>query len=234
MKIEEYREMDKNRLNSNKDRLESGVMMKDIYSVYIDDSVIIEAGAIIDNNVTIKGNSVIKSGAHIYQSSYIEDSVIGNNTEIKSAYIYESSIGDNTSVGPFAYIRPGCKIGNECKVGDFVEVKNSNFGNGSKASHLTYIGDADVGERVNLGCGVVFVNYDGSKKQRSTIEDDAFIGCNTNIIAPVEIGEGAYIAAGATVTEDVPSDALCIARVKQTIKENWVKKRKILKKDIKK
>lgn len=234
MRIEEYREMDKFRLKRNKEILESGVNMLDIYSVYIDESVIIEPGATIDNNVTLKGSTVIKSGAHIYQSSYIEGSIIGSNSVIKSAYIYESKIGENTSVGPFAYIRPGTVIGNDCKVGDFVEVKNSNIGDGTKASHLTYIGDADIGERVNLGCGVVFVNYDGHIKQRSVINDDAFIGCNTNIVAPVLVGEGAYIAAGATVTDDVPEDALCIARARQTIKEHWVKQRKILKKDLNK
>lgn len=234
MKIEEYRETEKTRLHRNKEILESGVNMIDIYSVYIDDSVVIEPGATIDNNVTLKGDTVVKSGAHIYQSSYIQDSVIGNNSEIKSAYIFESKIGNNTTVGPFAYIRPGCLIGDGCKVGDFVEIKNSNFGNDSKASHLTYIGDADIGKRVNLGCGVVFVNYDGHIKQRSVIDDDAFIGCNTNIIAPVEIGEGAYVAAGATVTEDVPDDALCIGRSRQTVKEHWVKQRKILKKDLNK
>lgn len=234
MNIEEYRTVEKERLERNKGILETGVHMIDIYSVYIDESVVIEPGAIIDNNVTLKGNTVIKAGAHIYQSSYIEDSVIGANTTVKSSYIYESEIGENTSVGPFAYLRPGCKIGDDCKVGDFVEVKNSNMGDGSKASHLTYIGDADIGERVNLGCGVVFVNYDGHVKQRSTIKDDAFVGCNTNIIAPVEVGEGAYVAAGATITESVPDDGFCIARSRQTIKENWVKKRKILKKDINK
>lgn len=234
MKIEEYRSIEKERLERNKEILESGVHMIDIYSVYIDESVVIEPGAIIDNNVTLKGKTVIKSGVHIYQSSYIEDSTIGNNTTVKSSYIYGSEVGADASIGPFAYLRSGCKIGDNCKVGDFVEVKNSNMGNGSKASHLTYIGDADVGERVNLGCGVVFVNYDGHEKKRSTIKDDAFVGCNTNIIAPVEVGEGAYVAAGATVTEDVPDDAFCIARSRQTIKENWVKKRKILKKDINK
>ena len=112
-----------------------------------------------------------------------------------------------------------------------MEVKNSSMGNGSKSSHLTYIGDADVGKNVNLGCGVVFVNYDGAKKYRSTVGDDSFVGCNSNLIAPVHLGEGVYVAAGTTITEDVPDDSLCIGRSRQTNKEGWVKKRKILKKD---
>ncbi len=231
MDIQEYRDKETKRLASNRKRLEEGVDFVDIYSAYIDDEVVIEPGATIANNVTIKGKSIIRAGAYIGQSSVIKDSEIGSGTKVEASYIYESTIGENTNVGPFAYLRPGSKIGNECKVGDFVEVKNSTFGDGSKASHLTYIGDADVGQRVNLGCGIVFVNYDGAKKYRSTIGDDAFIGCNTNIISPVEVGDGAYVAAGTTITENVPADALCIGRCRQTVKENWVTKRKILKKD---
>lgn len=233
-RVMEYMEKEKQKMLANRKRLEEGVEFVDINTAYIDDSVVIEPGAVIANNVTIKGKSVIKSGAYIGQSSYIEDSEIGSGTVVKTAYIYESVVGETTSVGPFAYLRPGSRIGNNCKIGDFVEVKNSNFGDGSKSSHLTYIGDADVGKNVNLGCGVVFVNYDGAKKYRSTVGDDAFIGCNSNLVSPVEVGEGAYVAAGTTITKDVPSDALCIGRVRAENKENWVKQRKILKKDIKK
>ena len=135
--------------------------------------------------------------------------------------ILESKIGDNTSVGPFAYIRPGSSVGRNCKVGDFVEVKNSNLGDGSKSAHLTYIGDADIGENANLGCGVVFVNYDGTNKYRSEIGDGVFIGCNANIISPIKIEDGAYVAAGSTVTRNVPEDALCVARAKQKNIEGW-------------
>lgn len=231
MEIQEYRDIETARLAANKKRLEEGVIFVDLYSAYIDDEVVIEAGAIIANNVTLQGRTIIRSGARIGQSSVIRDSEIGSGTKVEASYIYESKVGCNTSVGPFAYIRPGSVIGNDCKVGDFVEVKNSTFGDGSKSSHLTYIGDADVGKNVNLGCGVVFVNYDGAKKYRSTIGDDSFIGCNTNIVSPVNVGEGAYIAAATTVTEDVPGDALCIGRVRATVKEHWVKARKIMKKD---
>lgn len=232
MELQEYRDYESHRLESNKTRmLEDGVIFADIYNAYIDDEVIIEEGAYIANNVTIRGKSRICAGARIGQSSYIENSNIGANTVVDASYIYESSIGCDTKIGPFAYIRPGSVIGDGCRVGDFVEVKNSTIGDGSKSSHLTYIGDADVGERVNIGCGVVFVNYDGSAKYRTTVSDDAFIGCNTNLISPVEVGQGAYIAAGTTVTDNVPDDALCIGRERQTIKEHWVKARKILKKD---
>lgn len=233
MNIEEYRAGDRQRLEANKRRMtEDGVNFVDIYTAYIDDSVVIEAGATIANNVTIKGNSVIRAGAYIGQSSVIKDSEIGEGSSVEASYIYESTVGKNTNVGPFAYMRPNSHVGDGCKVGDFVEVKNSTMGDGSKASHLTYIGDADVGSNVNLGCGVVFVNYDGSVKRRSTIGDDTFIGCNSNIIAPVEVGAGAYVAAGTTVTENVPSDALAIGRARQVTKPAWVKKRKILKKDL--
>ena len=135
-------------------------------------------------------------------------------------------MGKNTNVGPFAYVRPGCTIGDDIKVGDFVEVKNSTIGNGTKISHLTYVGDTDLGERINLGCGTVTVNYDGKKKYRCTVGDDSFIGCNTNMVAPVTIGRGSYIAAGSTITEDVPEDALAIARSRQTVLEGWAAKRR--------
>ena len=131
--------------------------------------------------------------------------------------------------GPgFAYGRPGCAIGDDIKVGDFVEVKNSAIGDGTKISHLTYVGDSDVGRKVNFGCGTVTTNYDGVKKYRCTIEDGAFIGCNTNLVAPVTVGAGSYIAAGATITKDVPADALAVARAKQENKEGWAKRRRKL------
>ena len=136
--------------------------------------------------VRLEGSTVIGKNCKIEQNCRIVDSTIGDGVSIDSSVILDSSVGSETSVGPFAYIRPGSAIGEGCKVGDFVEVKNSNMGNGSKSAHLTYIGDADIGENVNLGCGVVFVNYDGKNKHRSTVGDGCFIGCNVNLVSPVE------------------------------------------------
>ena len=137
--------------------------------------------------------------------------------------IVESSIGDRCTVGPYAYLRPHSSVGNGCKIGDFVEVKNSEIRDGAKVPHLSYIGDGYVGERTNIGCGVIFVNYNGVKKCRTVVEKDVFVGCNTNLVAPVTVGEGAYIAAGSTVTDDVPENSLCIARARQVIKTDWKK-----------
>ncbi|MER3119566.1 DapH/DapD/GlmU-related protein, partial [Bacillus subtilis] len=123
--------------------------------------------------------------------------------------------------GPFAHIRPDSKIGNEVRIGNFVEVKKSEFGDRSKASHLSYIGDAEIGTDVNLGCGSITVNYDGKHKFKTKIENGAFIGCNSNLVAPVTIGEGAYVAAGSTITDDVPGRALSIARARQVNKEDY-------------
>lgn len=136
----------------------------------------------------------------------------------------ESTVGNGTSVGPFAYIRPHSVIGSGNKVGDFVEVKNASIGDGTKIAHLTYVGDADVGQRVNFGCGTVVVNYDGISKHRTVIEDDCFIGCNSNLVSPVTVRKRAYTAAGSTITDEVPEDALAIARARQVNKDGWVTK----------
>ena len=154
----------------------------------------------------------------------LKNAKVGDRTEIQSSVVLDSKIGSDTSVGPFAYIRPGSVIGSGNKVGDFVEVKNATIGNGTKIAHLTYVGDADVGERVNFGCGTVVVNYDGIKKHRTVIEDDCFIGCNSNLVSPVTVRKGAYTAAGSTITDEVPEDALAIARARQVNKDGWVKK----------
>ena len=131
-------------------------------------------------------------------------------------------VGCDTTIGPNAYLRPGTVVGDNCRVGDFVEIKNSTIGSGTKISHLTYVGDATLGERINLGCGVVFVNYDGKNKQRVSVGDDSFIGCNVNLVAPLNIGKRVYIAAGSTVTKDIEDGALCIARERETVKPGWV------------
>jgi len=210
------------------------VEFKDIESAFIDEGAVIGKGTLIEQGVTIDGDSVIGEHCVIGQSSEIRKSVIGNNTTVKHSVINESKVGDNTNVGPFAYMRPGSNVGSNCKVGDFVEIKNSSLGDGSKASHLTYIGDSDVGKNVNLGCGVIFVNYDGKNKHRSVVGDNCFIGCNANIVSPVEISSNSYIAAGTTVTKDVPGGSLYIGRPEPHILDGWVEKKGLISADKKK
>ena len=137
----------------------------------------------------------------------------------------DSTVGENTTVGPYAYLRPNSNIGNNVKIGDFVEVKNATIGDGSKASHHSYIGDADVGENVNIGCGVVFVNYDGSTKARVEVGDNVFLGCNSNLVSPLKINSNSYIAAGSTITDEVKENSLAIARARQVEKVGWVLKK---------
>ena len=204
---------------------ENGVTFIDEKTVYIEDGVKIGKGTVIEPSVYLKGNTVIGENVKIGFCTEISNSEIGNNVSIKHSVITDSRIDEGTTVGPFAYIRPNCVVGKNVKIGDFVEIKNSNIGDGTKLSHLTYVGDADVGQHINFGCGTVVVNYDGKKKHRTIIEDNAFIGCNTNLVSPVKVGKNAYTAAGSTITEDVPNNALAIARERQVIKEDWVLKR---------
>ena len=196
--------------------------------VRIGSNVWVGAGAVILPGTILRGETAVGCGCTIGPNAVVRDCVIGDETEINASQVNESTIGSRTHVGPFAYVRPGCAIGDDIKVGDFVEVKNSAIGDGTKISHLTYVGDSDVGRKVNFGCGTVTTNYDGVKKYRCTIEDGAFIGCNTNLVAPVTVGAGSYIAAGATITKDVPADALAVARAKQENKEGWAKRRRKL------
>lgn len=228
--LKKYKEKEEKRLEINIKHLENGVDFTDIYTAYIDETVVIGPGTHIGPGVTLEGDTKIGADCRIGQGSRIKDSVLGDGVEVQISVITESSVGGGTKVGPFAYLRPKSDVGKNCKIGDFVEVKNSKFGDGSKASHLTYIGDSDVGKDVNLGCGVVFVNYDGSKKYRTTVGDGAFIGCNSNLVSPVNVGDGAYVAAGSTVVEDVDGDALYIARAKGVQKNGWVSAKGILNK----
>jgi N-acetylglucosamine-1-phosphate uridyltransferase (contains nucleotidyltransferase and I-patch acetyltransferase domains) len=226
----EYEKQEKKRYEINLSHLENGVRFIDLKAAYIEETVKIGKGTIIYPGVILEGNTEIGENCTIGQNTRIVDSKIGNETELQSSVILESQVGNHTKVGPFAYLRPHSKLGDGVKVGDFVEVKNSSMGNGSKASHLSYIGDSDVGENVNIGCGVVFVNYDGKNKHRSVVKDGAFVGCNSNLVSPVIIEEGAYVAAGTTVTRDVPKGALCVGRAKDKNIEGWVERRGLLKK----
>lgn len=210
----------------NMNHLKSGVNIVDIDNTYIDSYTKIAKNTTIMPNTQIYKSS-ISENVFIDSGSKIKNSTIGANTVIINSHIQSSKVGENTSVGPFAYIRPDSDIGNNVKIGDFVEIKKSVIGDGTKVSHLTYIGDADIGKNVNFGCGTVTVNYDGKKKHLTTVKDGAFIGCNTNLVAPVEIGLNAYTAAGSTITLDVPDDCLAVARNKQKNINDWVKRREL-------
>lgn len=203
-----------------------GVIFTDLSGVLISPEARIGAGTVVLPNCQILGNTVIGENCRIGPNCWLENARIGERTQVNASQIFDSSVGDMTTVGPFAYIRPGCRIGSHARIGDFVELKNSVIGSGTKVSHLTYIGDSDFGERINVGCGVVTVNYDGKIKQRCTVGDGSFIGCNVNLVAPVSVGADTYIAAGSTVTEDVPEGALAIARQRQSLKPDWVRRRK--------
>ena len=171
-------------------------------------------------------STFIAPDAVIGPNTILEQAEIGAGTSVNNSQVYESAVGAQATVGPFAYIRPGCQVGDHTRIGDFVELKKAVIGNGTKVSHLTYIGDAEVGERVNFGCGTVVVNYDGYVKSKTVIGDDCFIGCNTNLVAPVSLGDRVFTAAGTTVTKDVPDGALTVARARQTNIEGWNDRRR--------
>lgn len=208
----------------NKAHMLNGVTIIDPNNTYIEAGVEIGQDTVIYPGTMIKGETIIGADCQIGPNSEIESCRIGSQTVIRQSAAFNSSIGSHVNIGPFAHIRPQSEIGDDVKIGNFVEVKKAVFGNGSKASHLSYIGDAEVGSNVNIGCGSITVNYDGKNKYLTKIEDDVFIGCNSNLVAPVTIGKGAYVAAGSTITKDVPGNAMSIARAHQVNKENYVEK----------
>ncbi|WP_409296411.1 bifunctional UDP-N-acetylglucosamine diphosphorylase/glucosamine-1-phosphate N-acetyltransferase GlmU [Peribacillus sp. SCS-26] len=210
----------------NENHMQNGVTIIDPANTYIDSGIEIGRDTVIYPGTMLSGSTTIGDDCVIGPSTEIKDCAVGNNTVIRQSAAHESSIGSDVNIGPFAHIRPQSDINDSVKIGNFVEIKKAVFGKGSKASHLSYIGDAEVGADVNIGCGSITVNYDGKNKFLTKIEDGVFIGCNSNLVAPVTIGEGAYVAAGSTITEDVPSDALSIARARQVNKENYVQQLK--------
>lgn len=214
------------RARINLKHMQNGVRLIDPERTYIDCTVQIAADTVIYPGCCLQGKTVIEENVTLLPNSRLVDAHICAGAQVESSVILQGVVGEGTTVGPNAYIRPGSKIGAHCRIGDFVEIKNAVIDDGTKVSHLTYVGDADLGKNINLGCGVVFVNYDGKNKYRSTVGDHAFIGCNCNLVAPVHIGDDAYIAAGSTVTEDIESGALCIARSRQSVKPGWVAKRR--------
>ncbi|MBQ7036296.1 MAG: hypothetical protein IJN74_02250 [Clostridia bacterium] len=208
------------------DHMANGVKIWNIEDTYIDESVQIAPGVEILPGCILEGDTVIEENCTIGPRTCLKDCTVRKNASVRETVADTAEIGEEAKVGPFTYIRPHSAIGKGCKVGDFVELKNAKLGDGTKVSHLTYIGDAEVGKKVNFGCGTVTVNYDGKSKYKTIIGDNAFIGCNTNLVSPVEVGDGAYIAAGSTITDNVPGETLAIARARQVIKENWKDKRK--------
>jgi len=208
----------------NEGLMSKGVTLIDPGSTYIDAGVEIGMDTVIYPGVTIEGNTSVGQDCVLYPGSRIKDSQIGNSTTVQNSVILEAKVGDNTVIGPYAYLRPKADIGNGCRVGDFVEVKNAQIKDGAKVSHLAYVGDGEIGEKSNIGCGVIFCNYDGKKKSRTVVGKNAFVGSNANLVAPVNIEDGAFVAAGTTVTEDVEKDALCIGRSRQKIISGWAKK----------
>lgn len=200
--------------------LENGVeFLSD--NVYIDPEVIIAPGATILPGCILRGATVIEAGCVIGPNTLLENTTVGAGTAVNASQCYDSVLGPNNKIGPFTHVRAGTRTGEGVHLGAYVETKNADFAQGNTVSHLTYIGDATVGKYCNFGCGTVTCNYDGFKKFRTTIGDNVFVGCNTNFVPPVKVGDGAYIAAATTVTQDVPADAMVIGRARQQVKEGW-------------
>ena len=207
----------------------NGVLILDGAATYIDPRVTIAPGTTILPGTILRGETAIGAGCEIGPWAVVDGCAVADGVTINASQVSGSAIGPGSDVGPYAHIRPGCQVGPKCHIGAFVQLKNCVLGEGTKMSHLTYVGDADVGSGVNFGCGTITSNYDGFKKHRTVIADNAFIGCNTNLIAPVEVGEGAYIAAGTTVTRNVPADSLAVGRAKQENKEGWARHNRAMK-----
>ena len=209
------------------DRLyEAGVRFTDADSVYLDPTVTVGAGTCLLPGTILTGRTAIGRNCVIGPNSIIRDCLVGDGVKVNASQLSGSVVEDGAELGPFACVRPGCRIGRNGKAGSFVELKNADVGADARISPLTYVGDADVGSGVDIGCGTVTVNYDGDAQFRTVIGDGAFVGCSTNLVAPVKVGEGAYTAAGSTITEDVPADSLAIARDRQVVKKQWAAKRR--------
>ncbi len=203
-----------------------GVRFVDPQNVYVGPQVQVGAGAVILPGAILRGETCVGARCEIGPNTLLRDVTVGEDSVVNASQCSGCVIGAGTTVGPYAYIRPDTQVGDRVRVGDFVELKNSVIGDETKISHLAYLGDCDVGEGCDIGCGTVTVNYDGVKKFRTRIGGGAFIGCNTNLVAPVSVGQGAYVAAGSTITRDVPSQSLAIARAQQTVKNQWVAKKR--------
>ncbi len=205
--------------------MRSGVTMVDPGTTFVSPDATIGADTVIYPNTYIYGNTVVGRGASLGPGVWIEDSILGKGVKVRlSSYISNSRIGDNVTVGPFTHIRPEAEIMDGAKIGNFVEIKKSRIGSGSKVPHLSYVGDAVIGKDVNIGAGTITCNYDGFRKHETVIGDEVFIGSDTMLVAPLKVGRGATTGAGSTITKDVPEGALAIGRARQTVIENWSRK----------
>lgn len=206
--------------------MDNGVTIMDTASTFVDSDVVIGADTVIYPFTWLEGATTIGSNCSIGPNTRIADTTIGDNVCLHFTYAHDCTVGDEVTVGPYVHLRPKTVLSKGVKIGNFVEVKNTIVGEKSKIPHLSYIGDTDMGAGVNIGSGTITVNYDGKKKYRTTIEDNAFIGCNTNLVAPVTVGKDAYVAAGSTITKHVPPESLGVARARQSNLEGWVKRQK--------
>jgi bifunctional UDP-N-acetylglucosamine pyrophosphorylase/glucosamine-1-phosphate N-acetyltransferase len=215
------------RQNKNAELMAAGVTIVDPATTYIDGEVEVGPDTVIHPGVLLQGRSKIGSACEIHASVRIADSEIGDRVTVHNfCLILDSQVAEGASVGPFAHLRSATDVGRGAKIGNFVELKKTTFGAGSKASHLSYLGDATIGANVNVGAGTITCNYDGQKKHQTVIEDDAFIGSDSQLIAPVRVGKGAYVGAGSSITEDVPQGALAIGRGRQANIEGWADRKK--------
>ena len=207
--------------------LEQGVTLSDVTRVDVRGKVIAGKDCTIDVNVILEGDVTLGDNVSIKSNVVLQNVSIGDNSIIESfSHLSSASVGSNCNIGPYARLREGSEIGDSAKIGNFVETKKTKLGNGAKANHLAYLGDANIGDKTNVGAGTITCNYDGTNKHKTTIGNDSFIGTNSSLVAPVNIGKGAYVGAGSVITKDVPDEALAVGRGKQVIKEDWAKNKK--------
>ncbi|MFX0594063.1 bifunctional UDP-N-acetylglucosamine diphosphorylase/glucosamine-1-phosphate N-acetyltransferase GlmU [Melissospora conviva] len=210
----------------NESWMRAGVTLLDPQTTWIDVTATVERDAVIDQNTQILGASSVAAGAVVGPDVTLADTVVGAGATVLRSHATGAEIGPGASVGPYAYLRPDARLGADAKAGTFVEVKNSEIGPGAKVPHLSYVGDATIGAQANIGAATIFVNYDGVDKHRTVVGDAAFIGCDTTLIAPVEVGAGAYVAAGSSISQNVPAGALGVSRAPQRSIEGWVARRR--------
>ncbi|MFC7274100.1 bifunctional UDP-N-acetylglucosamine diphosphorylase/glucosamine-1-phosphate N-acetyltransferase GlmU [Paractinoplanes rhizophilus] len=206
--------------------MRSGVSILDPATTWIDVTVTLEPDSVVDQNSQLRGTTSVASGAVIGPDTTLIDTVVGAGASVLRTHSIGAEVGPEATVGPFSFLRPGTRMGRKSKVGGFVETKNAELGDGAKVPHLSYVGDASIGAKANIGAGTIFANYDGVKKNRTTVGEAAFVGSDTVLIAPVEVGPGAYVAAGSAIGSDVPSGSLGVTRAQQRNVEGWTARRR--------